>query len=207
MASKSVNNIKVIKLNLLEGSKYVKKEVGISWGTFIASIVLIAVMTVAPIVTLKLVNNSLNKKIAKLNETYSSLRKKEQAFKAAVKEKETIMKFIDTAYSIVSNQPKLDIVLDEIRKRLPKGSTIQGGISLSVKGNVVSMSLKVISDNYLDAPQLIDAFSQSPYLYVKSAKLVPLNIASLSKGDNNTWSYSVQLLLGWKSQGGEGETK
>lgn len=117
------------------------------------------------------------------------------------------MKFIDNTYTIIDMQPKLSIVLDEIRKRLPKGSTVQGGINLSVNGDSVRLSLKIVSDSYLDAPQLIDAFAASPYLYVKNAKVLPINLSSISQSQENEWTYSVNLLLGWKQNVKEGENK
>ncbi len=199
----------VIKLNLLDGPKYIKREVGISWATFILSVILILVMTVAPLLTLKVVNKNLEKKIDMLNATYRSLQPKERKFRDILKQKEEILKFVDEAYNLVSKQARVSVILDEIRKRLPKGTAIQNGVSISVNDSYVSLSLRLISDSYLDAPQLIDAFSQSPYLYVESAKVVPLGVSSVSTSDGKQWNYSVSLTLGWQKSNVEkaGENK
>ncbi len=171
----------VIRLNLLDGPKFIKRQVGISWTTFWVSVILIAIMTAAPIITMKTINSSLSKKVNSLNSTYASLKAKEARFHQVIKQKNNIMKFIDNAYNLINMQPKISIVLQEIRKRLPKGSTVQGGMNLGVNGDSVMLSLKIVSDSYLDAPQLIDAFASSPYLYVKDVKVTPINVNSISK--------------------------
>ncbi len=207
MAKRNDSNIQVIRLNLLDGPKLIKKQVGISWTVFIISVVLILVMVIAPVVTLRIVNKSLAERVKSLNETYASLKKKESEFANVIKQKNTIVRFMDTAYLLVDNQPKLSIVLDEIRKRLPKGTAIQGGINLTVKGESVFLSLQVTSDQYIDAPTLLDSFGNSPYLYVKDAKIVPLNVSSISQSQEKRWSYNVNLVLGWKQVVREGDDK
>ncbi len=197
----------VIRLNLLDGPKFIKRQVGISWTTFWVSVILIAIMTAAPIITMKTINSSLSKKVNSLNSTYASLKAKEARFHQVIKQKNNIMKFIDNAYNLINMQPKISIVLQEIRKRLPKGSTVQGGMNLGVNGDSVMLSLKIVSDSYLDAPQLIDAFASSPYLYVKDVKVTPINVNSISKAQEDKWTYSVNLVLGWKQDVKEGEGK
>lgn len=201
----------VIKLNLLDGPKLIKRQVGISWFTFIVSIVLIFVLVAAPLLTVKFVNRELDKKVEMLNNTYSKLRDKEQSFTKAVKRKEEIMNFIEKTYILVDMQPRLSIVLDEVRKRLPRGTRIQGGVNLSVSGASVLLRLNLLSKEYLDVPQLIDAFSLSSYLYVEDAKVVPVDVSSVSsivdEQNNKEWSYDVILLLKWKENIGEGEAK
>ena len=201
----------IIKLNLLDGPKLIKRQVGISWFTFIISIVLILVLVSAPLLTVKGVNRGLDKKVEMLNNAYSKLKDKEQSFIKAVKKKEEIMKFIEKTYTLVEMQPRLSVVLDELRKRLPRGTRIQGGISLSVNDDSVLLRLTLLSKEYLDVPQLIDAFSLSHYLYVEDAKVVPVDVSSVSKivdeQDNEEWGYDVILLLKWKENIGEGDEK
>ena len=80
-----------------------------------------------------------------------------------------------------------------------------------MSGNSVLLRLSLLSKEYLDVPQLIDAFSLSPYLYVEDAEVVPVDISSVSKivseQDKEEWSYDVILLLKWKENIGEGEEK
>ena len=200
-----VNN--VAKLNLLDTSFLTTETFGISWVTFSISVALTVVLAIAPVLSLKMMNKRLEAEIDELNMLHKKLIKKEKMFQQLVKEKESIMSFIQTAMSMVENQPQIDIVLDEIRKRLPKDVEIEGGISLKIGPDNVQTSLKVISTRYLSAPQILDAFALSPYLYVKSAKVEPLNINAINKNEK-LWSYSVDLVLGWKvNQQKEGETK
>lgn len=62
MKKKGSSNFTVIRLNLLDGPKFIRRQVGISWTTFWVSVILIIVMTLAPIITMKMVNKSLAKK-------------------------------------------------------------------------------------------------------------------------------------------------